>query len=232
MHQNTNRKIYGQIEVQTLSTTFLKSSAMYFCTSCETEKPHGLPIPDRGGVATCDDCGTENKIPWLPLFVVTGGGGCGKTTVGKGLLRKPNPFFVLEADYLLRARESFDSYDEYWDYVTFVSRQLTMNLRPVVLCGWVNPSQIEQSRSSIYFSAIHYLVVACDAATQATRLNGRYPRERQSPPTPQDVDKCVSATRYISEEASSRSNATVLDTTHQTRDQTISAAESWILDRL
>ena len=204
---------------------------MYFCTTCETEAMHRDPIPERG-TAICKVCGTENKLPWRPLFVITGGGGCGKTTVAQGLLRKPNPYFVLQADYFGAVEKAFDSWDDFWAYMTLLSCQFTKNLKSVVLCGWVNPSQVEQAPCAAYFSAVHYLVISCDATTQAARLKGRHPRGRPSPPTPQDIDMCVKATRIITKEARSLSRGTVLETTHLTRNQVVSAADRWILERL
>ncbi len=39
---------------------------MHFCTSCEAGTPHRDPVPEQG-TAICTQCGTENKIPCLPL---------------------------------------------------------------------------------------------------------------------------------------------------------------------
>ncbi len=204
---------------------------MYFCTNCQTETRHRDPIPKQG-TAICDVCETENNLPWLPLFVITGGGGCGKTSVAQGLLRKPNPYFVLEADYLWATRKVFDSNDDYWAFLTLLSCQFTKNLSPVVLCGWVNPSQIEQASCAAFFSAIHFLVLSCDATTQTERLKDRYPRERLSPPTQENIKMALLATRLITKEAQSRSNAKVLDTTHLTRNQVVSEADRWVLEHL
>ena len=204
---------------------------MYFCSNCKTETRHAEVVAERG-TAICEDCGTENKLPWLPLFVITGGGGCGKTTVAQGLLRKPNPYFVLQSDYFGAVEKAFDSYDDFWAYMTLLSCQFTKNLKPVVLCGWVNPSQIEQAPCAAYFSAVHSLVLSCDATTQTERLKGRYPRERPSPPSPENIRLALLATRLMTEEARANPNVTVLDTTHLTRNQVVSAADRWILERL
>lgn len=223
--------LWGKSKRQVALPSVTRECTMYFCINCKTETRHQDPIPEKGA-ATCQICGTENKIPWLPLFVITGGGGCGKTMVGCGLQRKQNPFFVLEADHVYCARKAFDSGDGYWNYMTHLCRNLTINQIPVVLCGWVSPSQIEESPHADWFSAIHYLVISCDATTQEARLKDRHHKNRLSSPTRDKIDMCVRATRIISEEALSINNGTVLDTTHLTQEQAISTAERWILARL
>ena len=101
-----------------------------------------------------------------------------------------------------------------------------------MLVGGVGPSQIEKAKTSAFFSAVHFLVVSCDDATQTTRLKGRDLHGLTRPPTPESISNALNQARWITQEASSRSNATVLDTTNLTRDQTILKADRWILERL
>ena len=204
---------------------------MHFCTSCEAGTPHRDPVPEQG-TAICTQCGTENKIPSVPLFVITGGSGCGKTAVTQGLLRKRNPYFVVDSDYLCHDRDSFGSWDNFYNFATIVSLTLARNLRPIVLVGGVTPSQIEKARTAAYFSAVHFLVISCNPTTQTERLKGRYLHGVMKPPTPESISSALNQARFITEEAHSRPNATVLYTTNLTRDQTISKVDRWILDRL
>jgi hypothetical protein len=145
---------------------------MHFCTSCEAGMPHRDPVPEQG-TAICTRCGTENKIACVPLFVITGGSGSGKTTVTQGLLRKLNPYLVVDADFLSHDRNAFDSWDAFYNFTTIVSLTLARNLRPIVLVAGVGPSQIEKAKTSSFFSAVHFLVISCDQATQTARLKGR-----------------------------------------------------------
>ena len=204
---------------------------MHFCTSCGAGRILRDPIPERG-TAICTQCGAENEIPWVPLFVITGGSGCGKSTVAQGLLRKRNPYVVVDADYLCHDRESFDSWDSFWNFATIVSLTLARNQRPIVLVGWVNPSQIEKAATSAYFSAVHFLVLSCDPSTQTERLEGRSLPGVVAPPTPESISMALHGTRFITEEAHSRPNATVLDNTNLTRDQTVPTVDRWIMERL
>ena len=204
---------------------------MHFCTRCEAGPPHRDPIPEQG-TAVCTRCGTRNRIPRVPLFVITGGSGCGKTTVSLGLMRKRNPYLVVDADFLCHDRDAFDSWDAFYNFATIVSLALARNMRPIVLVGGMHPSQIENAKTSAYFSAVHFLVISCDPGTQTARLNGRHLHGAARPPTPESLGNALNQSRWITEAADSRPNVTVLDTTNLTRDQTVSTADRWILERL
>ena len=204
---------------------------MHYCTSCEAAMPHRDPVPERG-IAACRQCGTENRIPDVPLFVITGGSGCGKSTVSQGLLRKRNPYLVVDADFLFPNMKSFGSWDNFYNFATIVSLTLARNLRPIVLVGGASLSQIEKAKTSAFFSSVHFLVVSRDQASQTARLKGRCLYGTTGPPTPESISNALNQARFIAEEASSRSNATVLDTTNLSRDETISTVDNWILERL
>lgn len=197
---------------------------MHYCDTCKAATTHSEPVPERSA-ALCAECGSENQIPYVPLLVITGGGGCGKTTVTQALLRKSNPYFVVEADYLLHGRGGYDTWEQYWNHVAIVCRTLGRNRQPLVLAGWAYPSQMEQFHSTQFFSAVHYLVLACDPETQKKRLEPRsYPDEQ--------INGCIDATQNLSAEAHERENATILDTSHMTLEEVVAEVDRWILARL
>jgi len=86
---------------------------------------------------------------------------------------------ILQSDYLLRAKETFDTWDEYWHFLILQCMSLQRNGRPVVLEGWVNPSQIMNSHRIRFFSAVHILLLTCDADVQTARLESRNLRSRE-----------------------------------------------------
>ena len=198
---------------------------MNYCNTCNRGTRHPEAIPHRRA-AVCAECGTENEIPYVPLFVITGAGGCGKTTVTDLLLRKPNSYFVVEADYLGHGKGGFDTWEQYWNGVAIVCRTLGRNRRPLVLSGWVAPSLMETFHSTQFFLPVHYLVLACDPATQRKRLEIR-------PSITEDrIEAAIGATRSMLAEVDERENATALDTSDMTPDEVAVAVDRWILERL
>ena len=204
---------------------------MHVCSACGRLSRHQKVNPEKSTLI-CPDCGSEDPIAFLPLFVITGGGGCGKSTVARGL-RGRLPCLVVEPDYFLRIRETFDAWDGYWSYVILICRDLMKNGRPVVLPGWVNPSICEASEDIGYFSSVHYLVLSSDESTQERRLRDRGPKQLPPrPPTDELIAMALDATRILKDEANQRENATILDTTDLTPEEVLVQTESWITSRL
>ena len=168
----------------------------------------------------------------LPLFVVTGGGGSGKSTVASGLRGRLDTCLVVEADLFYPIQESARSNDDYWSYMIFLCQELMQNGKPVVLFGWVNPRECEASEHIGYFSSVHYLALVSDKRTQEARIRGRYPTSREEPPTDEFIAMALQATQILKNEAGKRSGVTVLDTTGMSVDDTLVETASWISARL
>ena len=165
--------------------------------------------------------------------MITGSSGCGKSTVAQILLQKLNPYFIVDSDFLLHDIDGYGgSWDTFWNFVCIVSLTLARNLRPIVVVGRVHPTQIEKAKTSDFFSGVHYMVLTCSPSTQTERLTGRVVPGLMSSPTPEQIEGHQKGTLAITEEARSRPNATVLDNTHLTEDQTATAVDRWILERL
>ena len=203
---------------------------MHTCSGCGRTSRHQKVNPEKHSLK-CPDCGFEETVAFLPLFVITGGGGCGKSTIIKGLTGRV-PSLVVEPDYFLRVRDMFETWDEFWSYVIFLCRALMQNGRPVVICGWVNPSQCDASEDIGYFSSVHYLVLSCDEKTQERRLRDRYPKLRPEPTTDEYVAMALNATQILTDEANQRENATILDTSTLTPEELLVETETWITSRL
>ncbi len=200
---------------------------MSTCPHCNFGLERPDMKPDRGMIV-CSECGESYCIPWLPFFVITGGGGCGKTTVAESLMGRLDSCVIMEIDDYGLIRDGFDTNDDFFHYLIFLSRKLSRNGRPVVLCGWVDPSQILASSRLKFFSAVHILVLTCEADVQTARLKARNP----IPPTAEKIEMALRATQIMKKEAETYDNVTTLDTTYLIQEQTVSEAERWILERL
>lgn len=205
---------------------------MSTCPHCNFGLGHPDMKPEQGTVI-CPDCGKAYDIPWFPLFVVTGGGGCGKTTVADTLGSRLDSCLIVEADDYGLVRGGFETNQDFWHYMIFLCMKLSSrNHRPVVLCGWVDPSQIYASSRLKFFSDVHILVLTCEADVQTARLKARYPKHRKTPPDDQNIEMGLRATQIMKKEAEDYGNVTVLDTTHIVEEQTLSEVARWIQEPL
>ena len=198
---------------------------MNYCKTCNTGTPHRVAVPERLA-AVCNEGGTENEITYVPLFVITGGGGCGKSTAAIELLRKSNPYCVIDAEYLGHGKGGFDTWEECWNGVAIVCRTFGHNRLPLVLAGWIPPGLWEGFHSSQFFSPTYFLVLVSDPETQRRRLEAR------AVTTPDKFEFALGATVTMTAEAEERENATILDTSGMTPKQLGAAADRWILERL
>ena len=201
------------------------------CPKCGFAFGHPDKLPVEG-IVTCPECGERYPVPWLPLFVITGAGGSGKTTVSDRLFGRLEECLILQADYLLQVRQTFDTWDEYWHFMILQCMSLQRNERPVVLEGWVNPSLIMNSHRIRFFSAVHILLLTCDAAAQTDRLEARNTRSRENGQPESEIGMALTAAQVMRKEAEDFDNVTVLDTTNLTLEQTVDAAERWVRERL
>jgi len=150
------------------------------CPNCGEydESKQVLHSPVR---AKCGTCEFEHPFRALPLFVVTGASGAGKTTAALQLGQSVQPFVILDQDILWS--DAFNKPDE--DFNTFRNTWLRMvkNIhqagKSVILFGSAIPEQYERCTERRYLSEINYMALYCRKEVLTERLKAR-PQWRQS----------------------------------------------------
>jgi predicted kinase len=147
------------------------------CQRCGAFSADGPVSADGPGwaVVTCPVCGHGTRFRRLPLFVVTGASGAGKTATCERLLHTFPDVVVLESDVLLAALNSFaeDDIQQYWNLWMRLILHLHQAGKPVLLCGIVLPRHLESAPDRDGIEAVHYLVLTCDEAELERRLRDR-----------------------------------------------------------
>ena len=134
-------------------------------------------IDPAGPYAICPECGHAHLFHALPLMIVAGASGAGKTAVCNALLGQYTGAVLLDSDILwcpaFNAPEN--DYREFFEIWLRVSKNIGQSGRPVVLfgAGMGVPGNIEPCIERRYFSAIHYLALTCDDDVLAERLRTR-----------------------------------------------------------
>ena len=202
---------------------------MHLCSHCGSATRMQQVIPEQS-ILICPKCHREDEFKCLPLFVVAGGGGSGKTSVSFRLTGHSDKYLVFDVDLIGPMKH--ESNEAACSYMIWMCRMLAQNGIPIVPFCWSNLSHCETSPDIGYFSAVHYLVLAPNAEVQEKRLRGRSPRLREEPDSEEFIAMSLAATEILVSEAESLSNATVLDTSTLTVDQTVNEVHRWILERL
>ena len=115
-------------------------------------------------------------MPNVPLFIVTGAKGSGKTAVIKELRRIMPDYVVFDYDDIIPfIRDDFDKLDKHQlqNIWLRVARDIAESGRITILCGIIRPHNIETCEDFHYFSHIYYLLLHCDDETREKRLRKR-----------------------------------------------------------
>ena len=190
-------------------------------------------IEPSGPFAVCPRCGHRHRFARLPLFLVTGASGAGKTAVGLRLVERLPECVVLESDILWRAEFDTpeDDYVAYRDLWLRVAKNVGQGGRPVVLCGTALPAQFEACPERRYFAELHFLALVCDEDVLTARLRAR-PAWRRSNASG-FVERMAGFNRWLKENAgATRPPMTLLDTSGIGVEEAAERATSWVRDRL
>ena len=198
------------------------------CPNCGEYRADKAIVPE-GVLAICPNCNFRFKFMQLPLFILTGASGVGKSTVCLELAAKMKDVVAMESDILWRVE--FDqpetNYREYRETWLRVCKNISQAGKPVVLCGVGEPTQFEQCIERRYFSELHYLALICDDQILAERLGNRPTLHGSS--KNEFIKEQVVFNRWLLNNAqNTKPPMTLLDTSEITVDETAEKVVRWI----
>lgn len=202
------------------------------CPHCGTYSDAKLINP-AGPFAICPACGYAHLFVQLPLFVITGASGAGKTALCLALPPRLPECVVLETDILwgvvpATVEDDYRSYANVW---LRVAKNVSQAGRPVVLGGSTVPGRFEACPERRYFTDLHYLALVCDDAVLVERLQAR-PGWRQTG-NPEFLASMRAFNRWFQDHAATtHPPMTLLDTSTRTLAETVDHAVAWVRGRL
>ena len=201
------------------------------CTACGLS--HVEPEPDESGHLVCASCGDRRAFRRLPLLLVGGPAGAGKSTVGATLLGQLTEAVVIEGDLLWRREfntpeDGYNSYTRLW---LRLAAHISQSGRPVALfgAGFAVPHGVEPLPERRLFKAVHYLGLVCDDEVLAARLRAR-PSWRNT--TDELINEHVEFNHWLKEHAATAAPPiTLVDTTSADVPTTAALVASWVRGR-
>lgn len=202
------------------------------CPGCGEYRVDKTILPD-GPYAVCPICKYHHKFAQLPLFILTGASGTGKTATSLALAAQVKEFVVMESDILWRdefnqPQTDFQNYREMW---LRVCKNISQAGKPVVLCGCAIPEQFEKCVERRYFSNIHYLALTCQDEILASRLRNR-PAWRGSS-SDEYINEHLKFNNWLINNAKDTDPPiTLLDTSEITVNETVEKVKKWLNSHL
>lgn len=187
-------------------------------------------ISEDGQYIICPNCKDKQPSKRLPLFIITGASGVGKSSASIEIFKKEKDYIVMESDILWfdffnTLEDNYKTYRETW---LRICKNISQAGKPVVLCGCCVPEQFESCIERRYFSEIYYLACVCDSGVLERRL-----KDGRGVSSQEWIQESVSFNQWIKDNADkTEPNITLLDTTLRTIEDTAYAIDKWIMEKL
>lgn len=183
----------------------------------------------EGNRITCPKCGQSWGFLKLPLFVVTGASGVGKTTALQALQRASRDFVCLDADffYNLMPHETEEDYMAQTEQAQALSRDIMQCGRPVIWAKAGNIHMLDKTYGARFFRGIYVMALTCGEKELRRRMTvGRGIGD------PGWVQSSVDYDRYFAEHDRIGGVAyDTLDAAGLTAEETARALARWALSR-
>lgn len=188
-----------------------------------------------GPVAICPACGYGHPFRRLPLLLVGGASGAGKSTVCQQLTGTLENVVLLDADILWQPafNSPEDNYRAFFETWLRMAKNIGQSGRPVVIfgAGFAVPKNLEPCVERRYFSTLHYLALTCDDDVLATRLRAR-PQWRDSSDET-FVQGQLSFNHWLCTIAPAENPPVqVMDTSSATPTETAATVAAWIAEQI
>jgi len=192
-------------------------------------------IDPAGPVAICPECGHRHPFRQLPLLLISGASGAGKSTVCQALLGQLPEVILLDSDILWRPEFNTpdDRYRAFFETWLRMCKNIGQSGRPVVLfgAGAGVPDNLESCIERRYFGVLHYLALTCDKEDLIQRLRNR-PVWRKSH-SPEFLSAQVQFNQWFRDQARQfTSKIDLIDTTGVPVADTAQLVTTWIQSKL
>lgn len=138
------------------------------CGNCEWDKE---VVTEQRTIIRCPKCKHEWKSTGLPLFILTGCSGVGKTTTAMQLLQKKTNFIVLDADYFqFMPSATMEDWESHVERMEEISADIMQAGLPVLwsMAGCLD--RLHSTYNERFFRNIYCLALVCEPEELKRRM--------------------------------------------------------------
>lgn len=120
----------------------------------------------------CSGCGHEWNFKAMPLFILTGCSGVGKTTTAQELMQRDTDFIVMDADFLynIMPHETEEDYKNWVEQIMSLSKNIMQGGKPILWTIAGALDKFEDTYNRRFFTDIHYLALVCNPMDLEKRM--------------------------------------------------------------
>lgn len=128
-------------------------------------------------IITCQHCGHQWNFKAMPLFILTGCSGVGKTTTAQELLQRNTKFIPMDADffYNIMPHDTDEDYKNWVEQIMSLSKDIMQSGKPLLWTMAGALEHFETTYSRRFFTEIHYLALVLKSEDLEKRMReGRH----------------------------------------------------------
>ena len=198
------------------------------CPNCGSTKGN-KEVPKNENQIYCPDCGHRWPFKKMPLFVLTGASGVGKTSILQELMQNETKYICMEQDivyFLPHNTPEEASFKR--EVIMGMAKNISQIGIPVVIGAASLPEQFENTHTRRFFSEIYYMALVCEPMALEIRM-----RDGRKIDDADWIESSVDFNNWFIENGEKQNpKIEICDITGKTVKEVATIVDKWVLSKL